>query len=271
MKIRCKNCYRVLNPNEEYCTNCGEHSARMQQAMLTGNYGPDATGKLKIALTIFGIAGFIICGLLQVVFALIENKINDGNGYTNLFCESNSLFYSSILTIIITLVVFRKDLKDYFPTINKKQLLGSILIAILVSAIVIILTNLSNFTLLFPKYIVNYLKTDDKVFFDIVGSCIFKIVIGAILVGISVEILGHKYLVDALDETLLGDKAIYFITVIASTFMEVIWIMSIDVLVVSLIINLATTGIYMYTNRNLLINIIMRVLITIIAVVIFII
>ena len=48
MKIRCKNCYRVLNPNEEYCTACGEHSAAMQKAMITGDYGPDNAGKLKI-------------------------------------------------------------------------------------------------------------------------------------------------------------------------------------------------------------------------------
>ena len=45
MKIRCKNCYRVLNPNEEYCTACGEHSAAMQKAMITGDYGPDNAGK----------------------------------------------------------------------------------------------------------------------------------------------------------------------------------------------------------------------------------
>ena len=50
MKIRCKNCYRVLNPNEEYCTACGEHSAAMQKAMITGDYGPDTVGKLKISL-----------------------------------------------------------------------------------------------------------------------------------------------------------------------------------------------------------------------------
>ena len=48
MKIRCKNCYRVLNPNEEYCTACGEHSVAMQKAMITGDYGPDTVGKLKI-------------------------------------------------------------------------------------------------------------------------------------------------------------------------------------------------------------------------------
>ena len=47
MKIRCNNCYRVLNQNEEYCTSCGEYSAKMHNAMITGNYGPDNLGKFS--------------------------------------------------------------------------------------------------------------------------------------------------------------------------------------------------------------------------------
>ena len=79
MKIRCKNCYRVLNPDEEYCTACGEHSVAMQKAMITGDYGPDTVGKLKISLTIYAIAGFLVCGILQVIlislFCRLVSKI----------------------------------------------------------------------------------------------------------------------------------------------------------------------------------------------------
>ena len=77
MKIRCKNCYRILNPNEEYCTSCGEYSEKMHKAMVTGDYGPDPVAKFKISFGIYAIAGFILCGIFQVIFALIENKMNN--------------------------------------------------------------------------------------------------------------------------------------------------------------------------------------------------
>ncbi len=270
MKIRCEKCYRVLNPNEEYCTNCGEHSAKMQQAMLTGNYGPDNVGKFKIAFGIFALVGFIVCGALQITFAMIENKINNENGYTSLFCQTNSLFYSSILTLIVTLIAFRKDLKNYFPTMNLKQLLGSLLIAFFTITIVVLLTNLTNVTLIFPKYIVEYLKEGNPRFFDMLNPCILKIVVSSILVGVGVEILGRKYLVDALDETMLSDRSIYLITSLVTTLFEIVWVMSLDVAIISLIINFVATGIYMYANRNLLINIIIRIMTVIIAVIVFI-
>lgn len=269
MKIRCKNCYRILNPNEEYCTSCGEYSEKMHKAMVTGDYGPDPVAKFKMSFGVFAIAGFVLCGIFQVIFALIENKMNNDSGYTNLFCQTNSLFYSSIIAFVTMLIVFKKDLKSYFPKMTKNQVLGSTIISILTIAIVIILNNLSNFTLIFPKYIIKYLEGSSTVFFDFKGECIFKIVIGTILSSICLEILGRKYLVDALDETMLSDKAIYFITSIVVTLFEIVWIMSLEIAIVSLIINLVATGIYMYTNRNLLINIIMRILVVLIVLIIF--
>lgn len=271
MKIRCKNCYRVLNPNEEYCTNCGEHSARMQQAMQSGNYELYNEEKIKVGLAVFGLAGFLVCGILQVIFAAIENKLNNGNGYTNLFCETNSIFYSSIFCLVIGLIVFRKNLKDYLQPITKSQLLGGLVIAGLGIAIVVIISHLSNFTILFPRYIVEYLKSENAVFFDITYQCIFKILVGYVLVGLCMEFLLRKYLVDFLDDTMLGDLAIGAITTIALTILETMWIMSLDTIIVSLIINAITTGTYMYTNRNIIAGVIVRVLSVIILIITFII
>ena len=83
------------------------------------------------------------------------------------------------------------------------------------------------------------------------------------------NITGHLHMGHALDETMLSDKAIYFITSIVVTLFEIVWIMSLEIAIVSLIINLVATGIYMYTNRNLLINIIMRILVVLIVLIIF--
>ena len=72
-------------------------------------------------------------------------------------------------------------------------------------------------------------------------------------------------LIDAFDDTLLGDKAIYIFTVIIMTIFEIAWVMSLDILVVSLIVNIATTGIYMNTNRNVIYNILLRIILYLVA------
>ncbi len=254
MKIRCKNCYKILNPNEEYCTSCGEYSDKMHNAMITGDYGPDNLGKFKLAFGIYAIAGFLICGILQVVFAIIQTK-ELGNS-TQRFCQSNSLFFSSLAMIVFSLIIFRKDLKYFAPKQNANQILGGTLVGLLVIAIAILISNLFSFTQILPKFIVNYLEESPK-FFDIKNECVFKILVGTILATVSLEIV-RKYLVDAFDDTLLGDKSIYIFTTLIMTVLEVAWIMSLDIAIVALIINLATTGIYMLTNRNIVINVTIR-------------
>ena len=89
-----------------------------------------------------------------------------------------------------------------------------------------------------------------------------------IFVAISIEVLCRKRLVDALDETLLGEKTIFIITILVTTALETLWIMSLDVVIPLLILNIVLTGIYMYTNRNIFINIVLRVLLIIIAIII---
>lgn len=266
MKIRCKNCYRVLNPNEEYCTACGEHSAAMQKAMITGDFGPDTAGKLKISLAIYAIAGFIVCGILQVIFALLQNK--EISKYTDAFCEANSIFYSGILTFVLMLVFSMKDLKK--TPLNKpmSNYIIALLIGIITIAIIVLLSKILTFTQVFPNYIVSYLSSGNAKFFDIKNECIFKIALGFIFVAISVEVLCRKRLIDALDETLLGEKAIYAISTIVTTLLETFWIMSLDVVIPLLIFNIVLNGIYMYTDRNIFINIVLRVLLIIIAVII---
>lgn len=263
MKIRCNNCYRVLNQNEEYCTSCGEYSEKMHNAMITGNYGPDNLGKFKIGFGIFAIAGFIVCGILQVVFSVIES---DATGLrTNLYSQTNSLFLSSICAILFCLILFRKDLNTLWTPQNKNNVLGVTLVGILVITISILLSYLFNFTQIFPKFTKEYLENAGSIFFDVKNTCIFKILFGTIVSTIVLEIACRKFLVDALDDTLLGDKAIYIITVIVLTIFEIAWVMSLDILVVSLIVNIATTGIYMNTNRNVIYNILLRIILYLVA------
>lgn len=269
MKIRCKNCYRVLNPNEEYCTNCGEHSAQMQQAMITGDYGPDVNAKFKTGLGIFVLAGFLCCGILQVIFAVMQNK--EIGAYSNLFCEVNSLFYSGILVALLSIFFFRKDLKQVKFNRSISTYLIGLLIGILTIVIIILLSKLVSFVSIFPKYICDYLESSTKVFFNLKYECIFKIIVEFLLIYISLEIIIKKTLIDMLDETMLGDKSIYLITVLVATILESAWIMSLDVIIPTLFINIVTTGIYMYTGQNVYINILLRVIFIIASIGVFII
>ena len=72
MKIRCKNCYRVLDPNEEYCKACGEHSEQMKKAMETGNYGGGPLDRFKIAFALFAVLAFLGNGIIMTIFAVIK-------------------------------------------------------------------------------------------------------------------------------------------------------------------------------------------------------
>lgn len=265
MKIRCKNCYRILNKNEEYCTSCGEYSTRMHNAMVTGDFGPNPGEKFKLSLGIFLIAGFIVCGILQVVFAAIENKENGGNGFTSLFCQSNSLFYSSLLATLIFVLFFKKDRKDFIPQSKKEEWLGASLIAVFAIIITVLLSLLFKYTQIIPKFIVDYFKEGSVKFFDLKGACTLKIVIGSILSALCLEVV-KKYLIDALDDTMLGDTAIFVIAAISTTIMELAWVMSLDIVICALIVNITTTGIYMYTNRNIVINLVLRVLLYVVAI-----
>lgn len=257
MKIRCKNCYRVLNQNEEYCTSCGEYSERMHTAMVTGNYGPDPIGKFKLAFGIFGIAGFIVCGILQVVFAILETK--EKGVYTELYCQTNSLFFSGLAATLFSLIIFRKDLKEFVQKTKKSNIILGLFVGILVIIISILLSKLFKITQILPNFIVNYFTNHTITFFDLKGVCVLKILVGTILATLVLEVL-RKYLVDAFDETLLGDKAIYIFTTLIMTVFEIAWFMSLDIAIVCLLINLTTTGIYMYTNRNVVTNMIIRVI-----------
>lgn len=258
MKIRCKNCYRVLNPNEEYCTNCGEHSAQMQKAMITGDYGPDVNAKFKTGLGIFVLAGFLVCGILQVIFAVLQNK--EVGSYSNLFCEVNSLFYSSIFVLLVTILFFRKDLKK--TTFNKpvSTYLIALLIGVLSVVVIILLSKILPFASVFPKYISSYLESKTKVFFDLKYECILKIIVEFLFIYICLELIIKKTLIDMLDDTMLGDKAIYLISVLVSSILEVAWIMSLDVIIPVLLINIVTTGIYMYAGQNVYVNIFVRII-----------
>ena len=87
MKIRCQNCYRVLDRNEEYCKSCGEHSEQMKRAMETGNFGGGPLDRFKIGALLFLILAFFGNGIIMITLAVIQKDSN-----TDLY---NCLLYTS--------------------------------------------------------------------------------------------------------------------------------------------------------------------------------
>lgn len=267
MKIRCKNCYHILKPNEEYCTSCGAHSTEMQKAMLTGDYGPDVIGKCKIGVSIYLLAGFVASGFLQIIFAMLQNK--EVQVYTSIYTGVNSLFYSSILVFILMLIVSWKDIKKIPFSKGIIHYLIALGIGILVIAIVILMSYIFSFTQVLPRYVIQYLGNGGAVFWSLKEASVSKIMIAYVFEGIATEVLLRKRVVDALDETMLGEKAIAFICIMVTTILETAWIMSLDVLIPLLLINIVTTLIYMNTDRNVFVNIALRIILVIVAVILF--
>ncbi len=105
MKIRCKNCYRVLNENEDYCTNCGEYSPEMAEYMKTGVRKVSLGEKLKISLIFFAFIAFLGTGVFSIGSSMIQGFISE-----NYMLNVMSKLLTSMGLIIALAIVFRKDL-----------------------------------------------------------------------------------------------------------------------------------------------------------------
>lgn len=259
MKIRCKNCYKVLNPNEEYCTYCGEHSEQIAKAMRTGDYGGGAEQKLKISFLVFVLIAFLGTGIISVVLAAIQ-----GTAYNDIYKKANALLITSVVTLIVMVIINYKEFKDYFWNGNLKQFLGCSVIGILTIIIVCSLSLISRYTTIYPTEYVTYFTSGKARWFSGGQTNIFLTVLTYSMIAFVEELLFRRMFIDALDEnTMLSDPAIILIGGIVGTALDFAWIMSPEVLVCSFIINLVMTGIYANSNRSVILNVVLRIAIII--------
>lgn len=257
MKIRCKNCYRVLDPNEEYCKACGTHSEQMKKAMETGNYGGGPLDRFKIGFALFAVLAFLGNGIIMTTFAVIKEDAS-----SSLFNKSYSLLFSSIITFIVITVIHIKDLKDFFWNGNKTQFRNCLLIGILFTIFATLCSLLANFTSVLPNFVTKYLSSEGAKWFTGPSSNITILLVSFILVAIVEEIVFRRLLIDALDDaTMLSDTGVIFVAGLLGTIMDFSWIMATETLLVSFIMNLVLAGIYANSNRSLGLNILFRVLI----------
>lgn len=264
MKIRCENCYKVLGLQEEYCTYCGTHSDKIEYCMKTGNYEGGKGYRLKIGLILFGIIAFFGNGLMSTIFAVVKDDAS-----RSLFNNSFALFSTSILLAILVIIIFFKDLKNFFWNGNSKQLLGGALLGTIYIVICILASKLTKATRIIPMYMTDYLFEGHAKLFDS-GVCIATIVVSLLMVAFVEEVIFRRLLVDALDEnTMLSDSMIIIIAGIIGMVLDFAWIMSPETLIMSLVSNCLLAGLYANTNRSLGLNLILRVILIISQVVLF--
>lgn len=262
MKIRCKNCYRVLNQNEEYCTNCGEHSADMEKAMKTGHYENGVGEKLKIALIFYCFVAIIGNGIFRVIFGLIQKKINVNYQIsTDVFGQANSLLVTSAALLCLLLIFYRKELKTMIFQGTIKQLLGSLFIGFMFVGIVVMLSKLTDITRVVPNFMIESLTSDRAA---VEGTGAFQSILALIFIVISEEIVFRRRLIDAFDEgTMFGDITTIIITGVIATCLDFLWLMTVETLIISFVLNILMSAIYVYTNRSLGINILIRILLVV--------
>lgn len=263
MKVRCKNCYKVLGPQEEYCTNCGAHSEEIEKRLKTGHIELDSMAKLKLSLILFFSIAFLGSGVFMIVFAVIQNKLT--SAYNDIVCRANSLLITSIILLVVLLILYRKELKSMIYNGNKEQLIGNILIGVVVVAILVLFSKLTHVTRVIPKYMTDYFASNEVTLENGGGVSIIGLFISMLAITICEEIIFRRRLIDTLDdETLWSEKSIIIVSAIIATILDFSWIMATETILMMFVLNLCMSMIYMNTNRSLGINIILRTVLLIV-------
>ncbi|MBR6517274.1 MAG: CPBP family intramembrane metalloprotease [Bacilli bacterium] len=264
MKIRCDNCYRVLDRNEEYCKSCGAHSERMKQAMETGNYGGTIVERFKITMLIFFILGFLGNGLLMIGIAMIRKDSS-----TDLYKSTYSLLVSAAVCAA-AIVVVNKDLISFKWNGTKQQFLQCMLIGLFTLIVVSLFSYLTRFTRVIPNIFTDYLHSGSARWFTGRDSNASLIMLALVLVILTVEVVFRRLLIDVLDDsTMLSDPMVILVSGLLGAIAEFALLMSMEIIITSLIINFVMAWIYINSNRSIILNILIRLLIIIIQFMIF--
>jgi hypothetical protein len=282
MKIRCNNCYRVLNNNEEYCTKCGAHSEEIKRIMETGETPVDETGLFKLHIYLYLAIAFLINGALFVLYGVFFDRMKPGE-YGEIgeampkdityFSSINALLITSLIMFALVLILNFKNILVDFKVTNKNRAVISVLVMSVVSFGLIVLTKETTISVI-PIYMKEYIMgsiNDADLFANSIS--LWKIII--ILLGYSIvqEYIFRKHLAAAIDEsTLLGlPSTIILMTIVggvldvicfsvfsSGTFASILYVF-VGSLIYQGILNLN----YFYNKQSLLINVLMRILLII--------
>lgn len=279
MKIRCRNCFRVLNNDEEYCTRCGTHSEEIKHIMINGIVVDDEVAIAKKNLAIYFLIAFLANGIINVIFGILFDSLFEGYNYGGIgtdlplaityFATSNSLFYSSIICFLTFVALSLKDWQKNFEIKNKNRFYITIGIFGIIMLGFVLLTKFTDFSFV-PTFIRDFLVAPTEEMLLPNSFNLFKVIIILLLYAITEEIVLRKSLMMAFDEgTLLPDSFIVVLQALISTvfygivflifqktgFIEILWCT-----IASFIFNIVL-GINFYLNdRKIFNNLIIRII-----------
>ncbi len=282
MKIRCQNCYRVLNNNEEYCTKCGAHSQEIQKIMETGEILVDETQQFKLHLYLYLGIAFLLNGALFVLYGVFFDKMKPGE-YGEIgeampkdityFSSINALLITSIVMLAVVLFLNAKNLFVDLKILDNKRAIFSGILMGLISMGLIYLTKFTSI-LIIPTYMKEYLQgtiADADLFANSIS--LWKIVVILLAYNIVQEYIFRKHLAAAIDESTLLNLPMTIIlmtgvgaildVICFSVFSSETFLTVINVFLGSLIYQGILNINYFFNKQSILINIIIRTLLVI--------
>ena len=212
---------------------------------------------MHASFALFAVLAFLGNGIIMTIFAVIKEDAS-----SSLFNKSYALLFSSILAFLAIFIIHIKDLKDFFWNGNKNQFINCFVVGMLFVVFATLCSLLTKYTRVLPLYATNYLSSGAAKLFSGPKTNISVLFVSFILVALTEEIVFRRLLIDALDDgTMLGDTGVIIVAGLVGTIMSFSWIMSVETLIVSLVMNLVLAGIYANSNRSLGLNILFRILI----------
>ncbi len=289
MKIRCKNCYRVLNNDEEWCTRCGAHSDEVASYLRTGTVPVDEAAICKRSFLMYFLFAFLLNGILDILFGMVFNASNDtylGEVGQSLpyaityYSSINALLITSIITFTLMVIVNYQDLKKYLTVVFDKRTIISLSVGFAVIIGLVFLFKYTPLTIT-PEYFKQFLinPTADM---KISGSVnLFKIVFVLLFYGLTEELVFRKAFINYLDQTtLLKDITIMILSSLVSTGMMITcylllvkasFVNYLFFIGTNLIVNFLLSLNYFINRRSLFTNLVLRVVFIIFFVIILII
>ena len=280
MKIRCQNCYRVLNNNEEYCTKCGTHSQEIANIMKTGEIPTDEVSSFKIHFYLYLGIAFLLNGALFVLYGVLFDKMYPGGEYGEIgdampknityFSSINALIITSIIMFVLTLILNIKQLGLDYKITNIKRAIISFIVMIGISFGVIYLTSNTNIISI-PIYMKDYIQgniPNTDIFENSISF--WKIILVLGLYSFVQEYIFRKHLAAAFDDgTLLSLPATIILMTLISAILETICFSvfssgTFEYVIYTFIGSIIYQGIltlnYFFNKQTLTINIILRIL-----------
>ncbi|MBR2891358.1 MAG: hypothetical protein IKC22_03130 [Bacilli bacterium] len=287
MKIRCNNCYKVLNNDEVWCTRCGAHSDEVEEIMKSGITPIDESEIGKKSIIMYLLFAFVINGFLDVLFGVVFNSVNSGYDLGDVgqnlplalttFSSINSLMIVGIILAPIVFLINYKDLKEYFRIEFNKKSITSLVIGVIIVTFFAFLTKYTNINFIVP-YFKDFLMNHPQEMLLSGSVSTFKIIIILLLFVIIEEIVFRKAFISWLDQTtLLPDGVIIDLQTLLSTALQVLCFLllvstSISNYIYFILSNLCFNALlavnYYHNNRNIFINLIIRVVFIILLVII---